>query len=81
MRVLGTGEPGVALDLRELLFKRFWRAPAPSASAAGAGAGLGLSIVARIAESHAGAVSIEDRPGGGAVFVLEVPAAAAPLAP
>jgi signal transduction histidine kinase len=73
VRVLDRG-PGVAPDLRELLFKRFWRRRR-AVSAAGAGAGLGLSIVSRIAESHAGSVSIENRPGGGAVFVLKLPVA------
>ncbi len=78
IRVLDRG-PGVAADQREMLFRRFWR-QRRSASAAGAGAGLGLSIVARIAEQHAGVVSIEDRKGGGAVFVLAVPLVSPPSA-
>jgi signal transduction histidine kinase len=77
VRVLDRG-PGVPPELREQLFKRFWRRRR-AASAAGAGAGLGLSIVSRIAESHAGTVVVEARPGGGAVFVLSLPAPAAPL--
>jgi signal transduction histidine kinase len=77
VRVLDRG-PGVAPELRELLFQRFWRRRR-TASAVGAGAGLGLSIVSRIAESHAGAVAVEARPGGGAVFVLSLPSAGAPL--
>ena len=70
--------PGVPLEQRELLFRRFWRRRSTS-SAAGAGAGLGLSIVSRIAERHSGAVWVEDRPGGGAVFVLSLPVADLPL--
>ncbi len=73
VRVLDRG-PGVPEDRREQLFQRFWRQRRET-SAAGAGAGLGLSIVARIAQSHAGSVAIEDRPGGGAVFVLTLPLA------
>jgi signal transduction histidine kinase len=76
VRVLDRG-PGVPPDQRALLFQRFWRRR-DRASAAGAGAGLGLSIVARIAEQHGGAVAVDARRGGGAVFVLGVPLADAP---
>ncbi len=75
VRVLDRG-PGVPADQRELLFRRFWRRRRTS-SQAGAGAGLGLSIVSRIAERHQGTVSVEDRPGGGAAFVLRLPLASA----
>ena len=33
--------------------------------------GLGLAIVARVAEAHDGSVTVENRPGGGAIFTLE----------
>ncbi|MEI9892336.1 MAG: ATP-binding protein [Caulobacteraceae bacterium] len=52
------------------LFERFWRGRRRERSVVGAGAGLGLSIVARIAEEHGARVSVEDRPGGGAVFAV-----------
>jgi signal transduction histidine kinase len=76
IRVLDRG-PGVDPDQRAHMFRRFWRRRG-SASAAGAGAGLGLSIVARIAEQHAGRVSVEAREGGGAIFALALPLAGAP---
>ncbi len=57
--------PGIRPSERELIFQRFWRR-----ERSGSGAGLGLSIVARIAEMHAGSVGMENRPGGGAVFSL-----------
>ena len=70
VRVLDRG-PGVPVELREMLFQRFWRQRGRG-SAAGAGAGLGLSIVARIASQASGQVSVADRPGGGASFILEL---------
>ncbi len=79
VRVLDRG-PGVPVDERQMLFRRFWRQRRGEASAAGAGAGLGLSIVARVAERHGGKVWVEDRPGGGAMFVLQLSPAAKPAA-
>ena len=33
---------------------------------------MGLAIVARVAAAHEGSVSVDDRPGGGAVFTLRL---------
>nr|MBA2346884.1 two-component sensor histidine kinase [Solirubrobacterales bacterium] len=38
------------------------------------GAGLGLAIVAGIVAAHGGTVRAENAQGGGAVFVVELPA-------
>ena len=61
--------PGIRIEDRERVFQRFWRArDAPSG-----GTGLGLAIAAWITEGHDGRIWVEDRPGGGARFVVDLP--------
>ncbi len=43
----------------------------------GAGSGLGLPVVKQIVERHAGAITVESRPGQGATFTVTLPLAAA----
>ena len=62
--------PGVPADLRERVFDRFTRGSGTTA----AGVGLGLSIVLRHVALHGGTVTVEERPGGGARFVVDLPA-------
>lgn len=62
--------PGVPRGEREAIFRRFTR----GAGARRGGAGLGLAIVLETARAHGGTVEVADRPGGGAVFELRVPA-------
>ena len=38
------------------------------------GSGLGLAIVDQVARTHGGRVEVEDRPGGGAIFRVVLPA-------
>jgi len=74
VRVADDG-PGVPESDREAIFRRFWRRDRGSTE----GRGLGLAIVSRVAEAHDGSITVEDRPGGGAVFTLRLmPAAARP---
>lgn len=63
--------PGVPPDLRARIFEPFYRLP--GASEREGGVGLGLSLVKTIVERHGGQVRCEDRPGGGARFVVELP--------
>jgi two-component system OmpR family sensor kinase len=63
--------PGVPTALRERIFEPFYRLPGASESVGGVG--LGLSLVKSIATRHLGSVYCEDRPGGGARFVVELP--------
>ena len=71
VRVLDDG-PGVPEAERESIFRRFWRRDRTKAESRG----LGLAIVARVAESHDGSVTVENRPTGGAVFTLRLRPAA-----
>jgi signal transduction histidine kinase len=63
--------PGVPEDEREALFEPFYRPSGRSESRGGWG--LGLSLVRQIAQRHGGRARCEGAPGGGIVFVVELP--------
>ena len=65
--------PGLPEGAGENVFDRFWRAE-PGRERGRAGAGLGLAIVAALVDAHGGRVSAGNAPGGGARFVIELPA-------
>jgi PAS domain S-box-containing protein len=60
--------PGVADEVRDRLFVPFVTTKEP-----GAGTGLGLSVSFGIVAGHGGTLRHEPNPGGGAVFVIELP--------
>lgn len=65
--------PGVPRDVQPTVFERFTRAEhrrLPGAS--GGGSGLGLSIVAAVAQAHAGSVGLESGPGS-TTFTVRLP--------
>jgi two-component system NtrC family sensor kinase len=64
--------PGVPPEIAGRIFEPFF-----TTKPEGQGTGLGLSICYRIAEEHGGTIHHEPVAGGGASFVLEVPAAPA----
>ncbi|MEQ8330341.1 MAG: HAMP domain-containing sensor histidine kinase [Longimicrobiales bacterium] len=66
--------PGVPPGERERIFEPFHRGNGPVGTSV-AGSGIGLSVVREIALCHGGEARVEDAPGGGARFVLEIPAA------
>jgi two-component system, OmpR family, sensor kinase len=66
--------PGVPVELRERIFEPFARAATQIDRTTGKGLGLGLAICRRIINGHRGSVICTERPGGGARFVVELPA-------
>ena len=62
--------PGVAASERTRIFERFARG---SAARHRVGTGLGLALVAEHAQALGGEAWVEDRPGGGARFVVRLP--------
>ncbi len=74
--------PGIPADALPHLFERFYRVEADRSRETG-GAGLGLAIAYEIARSHRGTVTAENRPTGGALFAVHLPAGhqATPPAP
>ena len=65
---------GIDDDQREKVFERFYRTDASRVRSAtqGGGAGLGLSIAASIVQQHRGAIGVEETPGGGSTFWVEL---------
>jgi signal transduction histidine kinase len=62
---------GVAANDLPYLFDRFYRGEL--AKQVTAGTGLGLTAVRHTVEAHGGSVAVENRPGGGASFTIDVP--------
>lgn len=67
--------PGVLPEERERIFERFARGAAAGSRRRGHGTGLGLALVLEHVHAHGGTVRVVDRPGGGARFVVALPAA------
>lgn len=68
---VGDHGPGVPPAERERIFEPFYRLSGASERAGGVG--LGLALVRSIVIRHQGSVRCEAQPGGGAMFVLNVP--------
>lgn len=64
--------PGVPPEWRERIFDRFAQVGS-EALRSREGAGLGLALCREIAQLHEGRLWVEERAGGGACFVLELP--------
>ncbi|MCU1454643.1 MAG: sensor histidine kinase [Acidimicrobiales bacterium] len=64
--------PGMAPDIAERIFERFFRAD-PSRSRHQGGSGLGLSIAKAITEAHGGRISLDSAVGRGTTVRIELP--------
>ncbi len=71
LSVWDTG-PGIPVAERGQVFDRFFRGVAAQGSGR-PGSGLGLAIVKAIADAHGARLTLGERPGGGAVFSVELP--------
>lgn len=65
--------PGIPMELRERVFDRFARGVLSGRRGSSTGSGLGLALVAQHVARHGGRVWVEERPGGGARFVVCIP--------
>jgi len=65
--------PGITPSMVERIFERFDRLGMENAALEGSG--LGLAISSRLVEMMGGTMSVENRPGSGATFRVELPAA------
>ena len=67
LRISDTG-PGIPEDVLPHVFEPFY-----TTKEEGKGTGLGLSLVYSIIDEHGGRILAGNRPGGGAVFTIELP--------
>ncbi|WP_438751238.1 hybrid sensor histidine kinase/response regulator [Pararhizobium sp. O133] len=62
--------PGIAPDIRSRIFDPYF-----TTKPQGFGTGIGLAVSRGLIEAHGGALDLDDRPGGGARFVIRLPLA------
>jgi signal transduction histidine kinase len=63
--------PGIPAEDKVNVFRRFVRLGDEDEEHQGVG--LGLYLAKKIAEAHDGEVGVDNRPGGGAIFWMEIP--------
>lgn len=65
---------GVSDEDKKHIFERFYQSAANGHTA---GSGIGLNLAMEFAKMHGGTITVADRPGGGTVFTVTLPAAGA----
>ncbi|BBU60469.1 two-component sensor histidine kinase [Methylosinus sp. C49] len=68
--------PGIAPPERGMVFEPFWRGGDDTP-----GTGLGLSIVRELVEKMQGSIAVDETPGGGTTFAVQLPLCDASTAP
>jgi signal transduction histidine kinase len=66
--------PGIAHDLQQRVWEKFYRVA--DSEAVTQGSGIGLAVVRSLAELHGGRVELDSSPGGGSIFRIVLPRAA-----
>ncbi|MEZ4661457.1 MAG: ATP-binding protein [Caldilineaceae bacterium] len=66
--------PGIPPEQMARIFDKFYRLPGTATG----GTGLGLSICRGLVQAHDGELTVENRPEGGARFLMKLPAVMAP---
>ena len=72
IRVADTGK-GISDADKARIFERFYQVNGTEMQPYG-GSGIGLNLVKSFADLHGGNVAVEDNPGGGTVFIVDIPA-------
>ena len=72
LRVCDNG-PGIHESEKERIFEAFYRIDGSRNRETG-GVGIGLSLCRKIATAHDGTINVADAPGGGACFIVCIPA-------
>lgn len=67
--VMADNGPGFPADSLEKVFEKFYRVPGSNTG----GVGLGLSIARGFVRAHNGTITVQNRPGGGAEFTIQLP--------
>lgn len=65
--------PGVAPEDRQRIFEPFYTSRAARRGDKRQGTGLGLSVSYGIVTAHGGSIEVDERPGGGARFTIDLP--------
>jgi PAS domain S-box-containing protein len=73
--VISDRGPGIPPEHRDRVFNRFYQVHSPDQVS---GMGLGLYVSREIVDMHRGQITAEDRPGGGARFVITIPCKTVP---